>query len=105
MSVSPESEYTFTTSQSAFQVWGYGWITSGFVEFPSYAPYERTFLYDYGYYDGANTFRAGTFVEDTYYAFVANSYASKDNCFIIIVIGFMLGLLFILHKSVPFQPM
>lgn len=59
----------------AFQVFGYGWITSGFVTFPSYMPAERTFLYDYGYYDGANTFRSGTFVEDTYYAFVANSYA------------------------------
>lgn len=59
----------------AFQVFGYGWITSGFVQFPSYDPAGRTFLYDYGYYDGANTFRSGTFVGDTYYAFIANSYA------------------------------
>lgn len=59
----------------AFQLWGYGWITAGFLQFPSYSPADREFLMDYGYSDGSTTISAGTFVGDTYYAFVGRTYA------------------------------
>lgn len=62
------------TDMYAFQMWGYGSVETGFLNFPSYNPDARTFLRDYGQNDGADVISAGTFVGDTYYGFVVRSY-------------------------------